>query len=100
MRLQLAVLAVATLSVYVSPAAAQAGGAKRILKQQQKQQQNREQQMPKGYWIGRIDVKDEEGYKPYIAANGPIFKKFGGKLIVRGGPFDCVEGTARSRNAR
>jgi uncharacterized protein (DUF1330 family) len=54
--------------------------------------------MPKGYWIGRIDVKDEEGYKPYIAANGPIFKKFGGKLIVRGGPFDCVEGTARSRN--
>ena len=54
--------------------------------------------MPKGYWIGRIDVKDEEGYKPYIAANGPIFKKFGAKLIVRGGPFECVEGTARSRN--
>jgi uncharacterized protein (DUF1330 family) len=24
--------------------------------------------MPKGYWIGRIDVKDEEGYKPYMAA--------------------------------
>src|SRR5262249_18478192 len=39
--------------------------------------------MPKGYWIGRIDVRDEEGYKPYIAANGPIFKKFGAKLIVR-----------------
>ena len=54
--------------------------------------------MAKGYWIGRIDVKDEEGYKPYIAANGPIFKKFGGRLIVRGGPFDCVEGSARSRN--
>jgi uncharacterized protein (DUF1330 family) len=41
--------------------------------------------MPKGYWIGRIDVKDEEGYKPYMAANRPIFKKCGAKLIVRGG---------------
>ena len=29
--------------------------------------------MPKGYWIGRIDVRDEEGYKPYMAANGPIW---------------------------
>ena len=26
--------------------------------------------MPKGYWIGRVDVKNEEGYKPYAAANG------------------------------
>jgi uncharacterized protein (DUF1330 family) len=54
--------------------------------------------MPKGYWIGRIDVRDEGGYKLYAAANGPIFKKFGGKPIIRGGPFECVEGTARSRN--
>src|SRR5215467_13909731 len=44
-----------------------------------RQRQSREEQMPKGYWIGRIDVKDEEGYKPCIAANGPICKKFGAK---------------------
>jgi uncharacterized protein (DUF1330 family) len=54
--------------------------------------------MAKGYWIGRVDVHNEEGYKPYVAGNGPIFKKYGARPIVRGGPFDCVEGTARSRN--
>ncbi len=25
--------------------------------------------MAKGYWIGRVDVHDEDGYKPYAAAN-------------------------------
>jgi uncharacterized protein (DUF1330 family) len=54
--------------------------------------------MPKGYWIGRVDVDSEEGYKPYAAANLAIFKKFGGKYVVRGGPFEAPEGTARSRN--
>ncbi len=54
--------------------------------------------MAKGYWIGRVDVKDEERYQPYVAANGPIFKKFGAQPIVRGGKFECVEGTARTRN--
>jgi uncharacterized protein (DUF1330 family) len=34
--------------------------------------------MAKGYWIARVDVKNEEGYKPYAAANPAIFKKFGG----------------------
>lgn len=54
--------------------------------------------MAKGYWIGRVDVKDEEGYKPYAAANGAIFKKFGGRFIIRGGKFECPEGSARTRN--
>jgi len=54
--------------------------------------------MPKGYWIGHIDVRDEEGYKPYAAANGPIFKKFGAKFVIRGGKFEGPEGKARSRN--
>jgi uncharacterized protein (DUF1330 family) len=54
--------------------------------------------MPKGYWIGRVDVHNEEGYAPYIAANGAIFKKFNGRPIVRGGRFEAVEGTARTRN--
>lgn len=54
--------------------------------------------MAKGYWIGRVDVHNDEGYKPYIAANNAIFKKYGARLIVRGGPFECPEGTARSRN--
>jgi len=54
--------------------------------------------MAKGYWIGRVDVHNEEGYKPYIAANSAIFKKFGGRFVVRGGKFTAVEGQSRSRN--
>src|SRR5215471_10730582 len=54
--------------------------------------------MPKGYWIGRVDVKNDEGYKPYVAANAAIFRKFGGRFVVRAGKFECPEGGARSRN--
>ncbi len=54
--------------------------------------------MPKGYWIGRIDVHNAEGYKDYAAANPAIFKKFGGRMVVRGGKFEGVEGQNRSRN--
>jgi len=54
--------------------------------------------MAKGYWIGRVDVHNEEGYKPYAEANAAIFKKFGAKYLVRAGKFECPEGAARSRN--
>jgi uncharacterized protein (DUF1330 family) len=54
--------------------------------------------MAKGYWVARVDVHSDEGYKPYAAANPAIFKKFGGRYVVRGGKFDAVEGTSRSRN--
>ena len=54
--------------------------------------------MPKGYWIGRVEVRSDEGYKPYAVGNQAIFKKFGGRYVIRAGKFECVEGTARSRN--
>ena len=54
--------------------------------------------MAKGYWIGRVDVHSDEGYKPYAAANPAIFKKFGGRYVVRGGQFTAVEGQSRTRN--
>ena len=54
--------------------------------------------MAKGYWIGRVDVNNDEGYKPYAAANPAIFKKFGGRFVVRGGKFEAPEGSARKRN--
>jgi uncharacterized protein (DUF1330 family) len=54
--------------------------------------------MPKGYWIARVDVHNEEGYKPYAAANAAIFKKFGGRFVVRAGRFESMEGKSRSRN--
>ena len=47
--------------------------------------------MPKAYWIGRVDVHNEEGYKPYAAANPAIFRKYGGRFVVRAGKFECVK---------
>jgi uncharacterized protein (DUF1330 family) len=54
--------------------------------------------MAKGYWIGRVDVHNEDGYKAYAAANAAIFNKFGGRYVVRGGKYTTVEGESRSRN--
>jgi uncharacterized protein (DUF1330 family) len=54
--------------------------------------------MAKGYWIARVDVSSDEGYKPYAAANPAIFKKFGGRFVVRAGKFEAPEGNSRTRN--
>ncbi len=55
--------------------------------------------MPKGYWIVRVDVSDAEQYKAYVAANAEPLKKYGARFVVRGGRFESVEGTTRTRNA-
>jgi uncharacterized protein (DUF1330 family) len=54
--------------------------------------------MPKGYWIVRVDVADQEKYKDYVAANAEPFKKYGARFLVRSGRFENVEGTSRARN--
>jgi uncharacterized protein (DUF1330 family) len=54
--------------------------------------------MAKGYWIVRVDVHNEEGYKAYAAASPAICKKFGGRYLVRNGRFTDAEGQCRSRN--
>ncbi len=54
--------------------------------------------MAKGYWIARLDVHNADGYKQYVAANGPVFHKYGARFLVRAGAFACKEGTSRSRN--
>jgi uncharacterized protein (DUF1330 family) len=54
--------------------------------------------MAKAYWIGRVDVHNDEGYKPYAAANAAIFKKFGARFVVRAGKYQCTEGASRARN--
>jgi uncharacterized protein (DUF1330 family) len=54
--------------------------------------------MPRGYWVARVEVNNPEGYKPYVAANAAIFRKFGGRFLIRGGTFECPEGESRSRN--
>ena len=54
--------------------------------------------MAKGYWIARIDIHNMDGYKDYIAQNGPVFAKYGARFLVRGGAHEVKEGTSRSRN--
>ena len=54
--------------------------------------------MAKGYWIAHVDVNNEEAYKPYAAANPDIFRKYGGRFVVRGGKYEGPEGNSRTRN--
>jgi uncharacterized protein (DUF1330 family) len=54
--------------------------------------------MAKGYWIVRVDVKNEEGTKAYAAASPAIYEKFGGRYLVRSNKCEVPEGTTRSRH--
>ena len=54
--------------------------------------------MAKGYWIARVDVRDPERYKDYVAAAKPAFEKFGATFLARGGQMVELEGKARTRN--
>ena len=55
--------------------------------------------MPKGYWLVRVDIADQEQYKKYIAANEQPLSQYGARFLVRGGRFENLEGTSRARNA-
>jgi uncharacterized protein (DUF1330 family) len=55
--------------------------------------------MAKGYWIVRVDIRDMDQYKRYVAANAAPFARFGARFLVRGGTFETPEGTSRGRNA-
>jgi uncharacterized protein (DUF1330 family) len=55
--------------------------------------------MPKGYWIVRVDVINEEPAKRYVAANAPIFEKFGARVLVRSQKFEVPEGSSRALHA-
>jgi len=55
--------------------------------------------MPKGYWIVRVDITDQEQYKAYVAANAKPLAKYGARFLVRAGRFENAEGASRTRNA-
>ena len=58
--------------------------------------------MAKGYWIGRADVHNDEGYKPYAAANPAIFRKFGRSSWPNGADLkrsQCAHVAATGREA-
>ena len=54
--------------------------------------------MPKAYWIARVDVRDAERYKDYVAGAKPAFEKYGAKFLARGGAYQKLEGQVRARN--
>jgi uncharacterized protein (DUF1330 family) len=42
--------------------------------------------MTKGYWIARVDVRDAEAYKEYVAANGAAFASSAGASSCAAAP--------------
>ncbi|MBD3764441.1 MAG: DUF1330 domain-containing protein [Rhodobacterales bacterium] len=54
--------------------------------------------MPRAYWIAHVDVHDPRAYEAYRQANAAAFAKYGARFLVRGGPQEVVEGTARARS--
>jgi uncharacterized protein (DUF1330 family) len=54
--------------------------------------------MPKAYWIAHVEVRNDEGYKPYAVANPAIFRKYGGRFVIRASRSECVEGGSRPRD--
>tara|TARA_B100000767_G_scaffold97902_1_gene93909 strand:- start:28 stop:324 length:297 start_codon:yes stop_codon:yes gene_type:complete len=52
----------------------------------------------KGYWIALYKkIDNAENLKQYSSLVTPIIKKFGGKPLVRGGEYNCLEGENFSR---
>ena len=54
--------------------------------------------MPKGYWIPHLDVSNPEGFQAYRDMADAAHKRFGSKLLARGGRREVVEGRMRARN--
>jgi uncharacterized protein (DUF1330 family) len=53
--------------------------------------------MPKGYWIGHVNVTNPERYKDYMAANAAPLKKYGARFLVRNGESQVVKGGLAGR---
>jgi uncharacterized protein (DUF1330 family) len=54
--------------------------------------------MAKGYWIPHLDVSNPQGFQAYRDMADAAHKRFGSKLLVRGGRREVVEGKMRTRN--
>lgn len=54
--------------------------------------------MPKGYWIGHVDVHNADEYPEYLKTAKAAYEKYGAKFIIRGGASDTVEGKLGSRH--
>ena len=53
--------------------------------------------MTRAYWIGIVDVKNQEEYKKYADIAGPALIKAGAKILSRGGRIKNLEGKKINR---
>ncbi|HET9902584.1 MAG TPA: DUF1330 domain-containing protein [Xanthobacteraceae bacterium] len=44
------------------------------------------------YWVARSKINDAAEYKKYTDLAGDIVRKFGGKVLARGGRYRIMEG--------
>ena len=51
--------------------------------------------MPAYFLVDIREVKDRAKMDDYRARVSPVVEKFGGRYLVRGGPFEVVEGESR-----
>ena len=54
--------------------------------------------MPKGYWVAKANILDDEKLSRYGQQAEIAIEKFGGKFLVRGGQYETKEGIDFSRN--
>ena len=54
--------------------------------------------MPKGYWVAKANIIDNEKLARYGKQAEIAIKKYGGRFLVRGGRHETKEGTDYSRN--
>ena len=54
--------------------------------------------MAKGYIIARVTVDDNEAYMRYAQGALIAMKKYGARVLARGGKFEALDGEARPRN--
>lgn len=49
-------------------------------------------------WIAHVNVTDPEAYGRYAKEAGPAIAAFGGEFLARGGRYQQLEGTEKTRN--
>ena len=54
--------------------------------------------MPKGYWIGQVDILEPDGYAEYAKAAKIAVKAYDGRYLIRGGAHLAPEGRTRARH--
>ncbi len=54
--------------------------------------------MAKGYLIGHVTVKNPDAYAEYVRLDTPIFARFGGRFLERGGQSEAPETPVKDRH--